>query len=322
MSDAETTTHQRTAILDRAHHTPGMMATSEPEEGTFSTGIWRANARDAHDKETTTILVATEEIARDGMILRMDGVDTSSYMENPVVLWMHGQDPVRGSLPIARCINIMRKPEGLLAQIEWYPDDFSQTIRKMMKDKYLNAASIGWNTPEGGMAFEEINGRRVPVIERSDMTEFSIVAVPADAQALVQSRANGQRADMEGMEEMQRAYKRMYDDVRAYCKQRMDEDEMEGRGMLDMMRMYMEGELDLSARMKDKEQEDEMSERSDTSDPATAGSPSDASDLDATASGSDANDRDEEIVEVYEVESVDDLVATINQIVDRGLGRA
>lgn len=153
-----------------------------------------AEIRMASDGERTTVQVMTEDIARDGMVLRADGVDTSAYMSNPVVLWNHGQDPQRGAIPIARTVDMQRVDGGIRATVEWDDDAFSQEIKRKVKNGFLSAVSIGWRTEDSEQ--QEIDGRSVPVVTEADMTEFSFVSVPADAGALVVQRS---RDDLESL---------------------------------------------------------------------------------------------------------------------------
>lgn len=144
-----------------------------------------AEIRMASDGNRTTVQVMTEDIARDGMVLRADGVDTSAYMDNPVVLWNHGRSHDQ---PIGRTVDMQRVDGGMRATVEWDKDEFSQEIKRKVKDGFLNAVSIGWRTEEAMQ--EERDGETVPVVTRADMTEFSFVSVPADAGALVLQRDN------------------------------------------------------------------------------------------------------------------------------------
>lgn len=144
-----------------------------------------AEIRMASDGDRTTVQVMTEDIARDGMVLRADGVDTSAYMDNPVVLWNHGRTHDQ---PIARTVDLQVVDGGIRATVEWDSDEFSQEIKRKVKDGFLSAVSIGWRTEAAQQ--EERDGESVPVITRADMTEFSFVSVPADAGALVLQRDN------------------------------------------------------------------------------------------------------------------------------------
>jgi len=146
-----------------------------------------ASIRASSDKERVTVRVMTEDIARDGMVLRADGIETNDFERNPVVLWQHGMDPMRGSEPIGRAVDLVRVDGGLQATVEFTddPDDaFAQRIARKVMNGEINAVSLGWRTLD--MEREEVEGRKVPVVTRADMTEFSFVGVGADPSALVQ----------------------------------------------------------------------------------------------------------------------------------------
>ena len=146
-------------------------------------GLEPAGQRSSRDSEgRTTVTVATEQEARDGLVLNLSGLDVSGYRKNPVVLWSHGRDERRGDEPIGRAYNLRKEGGKLRAEVEWAGDDFAQRIRRKVETGFLNAASIGWDP-------REINKRATPPeVVRSEMLEFSIVAVPADTGALVDER--------------------------------------------------------------------------------------------------------------------------------------
>ncbi|WP_259126043.1 HK97 family phage prohead protease [Salinibacter ruber] len=156
---------------DRAEDPDTVRAEIEPER----------QARAAAGKSVFT--VATNELARDGARLRIDGLDTSAFEQNPVVLWDHGQDDRRGAEPIGRATSLRKRGGELVATVEWAEDEFAQRIAEKVENGYLNAASLGFDA-------QEIDRHATPPeIARSEMLEFSIVSVPADTGALVKSRA-------------------------------------------------------------------------------------------------------------------------------------
>jgi len=156
---------------ERAEDPDTVRAEIEPER----------QARAAAGKSVFT--VATNELARDGARLRIDGLDTSAFEQNPVVLWDHGQDDRRGAEPIGRASSLRKRGGELVATVEWAEDEFAQRIAEKVEHGYLNAASLGFDA-------QEIDRRATPPeIARSEMLEFSIVSVPADTGALVKSRA-------------------------------------------------------------------------------------------------------------------------------------
>jgi len=176
-------TVHRAGALTKIDGFPDDRAAMRAMAGKHRSYVTDAEIRMASDGERTTVQVMTEDIARDGMVLRADGVDTGAYMDNPVVLWNHGRTHDQ---PIARTVDMQRVDGGLRATVEWDRDEFSQEIKRKVKDGFLNAVSIGWRTEDAEE--QTVDGRNVPVVTRADMTEFSFVSVPADAGALVTKR--------------------------------------------------------------------------------------------------------------------------------------
>lgn len=148
--------------------------------------VTEANIRQSGEEDVVTVQFMTEQVARDGMVLDADGLDTEAFERNPVVLWSHGTDPRRGGEPIARASNIRQGGDGMLADVTFADDDFAQRIKRKVQDGFINAVSIGWRTEDIDRSGD------APTITRSDMTEFSFVAVPADTDALVQVREVGE----------------------------------------------------------------------------------------------------------------------------------
>lgn len=155
------------------------------QTGSYRAVLPDANIRQTADDNKVTVQFMTEQVARDGMVLDADGIDTEAFEKNPVVLWSHGTDPRRGDEPIGKASNLRRNGDGMLADVTFANDDFAQRIQQKVQDGFVNAVSIGWRTEE-----MDTDGD-APTVTRSDMTEFSFVAVPADTDALVQERTAG-----------------------------------------------------------------------------------------------------------------------------------
>jgi len=132
------------------------------------------------------VTVATNQLARDGVVLEISGLDLSNYKRNPVVLWNHGEDPMRGSVPIGTAERLMKRNGKLLASVRFAKDRFSGGIQRKVENGVVNAASIGWNTIEADRR------AKPPRITRSDMTEFSFVPVGADTNALTNDHAGAE----------------------------------------------------------------------------------------------------------------------------------
>lgn len=138
----------------------------------------------------STFTFMTGDLARDGMVVDPAGVDVANYLRNPVVLWEHGYDFARGGVPVGRAVSVSRVENGWAAEVEWEEDEFAQRIAGMVQRGTLSAVSFGWRTLAREWQTLD-NGQEVMVVTRSEMMEFSVVSVPADAGALVTERAEG-----------------------------------------------------------------------------------------------------------------------------------
>lgn len=127
-------------------------------------------------------IVATDAIDRHGEILSIEGVDLKAYKQNPVVLWAHDY----GSLPIAKAVGIKKEDGKIVAKMEFNEnDEFAMKVYQAIKDGFLNAFSIGFIPTDA----KYIEGKDALMWTQSEMIEFSVVPVPANAEALVQAKA-------------------------------------------------------------------------------------------------------------------------------------
>jgi len=128
------------------------------------------------------VVISTPEVDRAGDVVVPGGIDLSSYKSNPVVLWNH--DP---SCPVARCVEIAVKDGAVEALVQFPPegdDAEADKLYKRVKNGVVNATSIGFNPTTA----EPIKGGGLKYIA-CDLMEFSFVAIPANAEALVVERS-------------------------------------------------------------------------------------------------------------------------------------
>lgn len=124
-------------------------------------------------------IVTTSGIDRHGEVIVTDGIVTDAYMKNPVVLYGHDY----WALPIGKALKITQQKNKIKVQfqlaIEEY--DFAATVASLIKGGYLNAVSLG------GVVLKWSEDYRT--IEEMEMVEFSVVPVPANADALITARS-------------------------------------------------------------------------------------------------------------------------------------
>lgn len=152
-------------------------------------------ARLGGNDERSTFTISTEIVDRHGTVIDIATLSVTNYRRNGVVLWHHGRDPQRGALPIGRLTNLYTRAATateaarLVAEVEWYTDDFSQNVARMVRDGFLNATSIGFLQHQAPTRVQE--GDRIYYrVEGAELVEFSVVAVPSNPGALVEQRAD------------------------------------------------------------------------------------------------------------------------------------
>lgn len=147
------------------------------EKVMLTMGIDSASTKDLGDGvfEAT---VTTSVVDRQGESIDTTGIDMSTYMNNPVVLYGHDYQglPIGKTLKLTSFTNKM-KARFQLAIAE-YP--FAATVASMIKGGYLNSVSIGGMVRQWSEDYK--------TIEKLEMVEFSIVPVPANPEALITSR--------------------------------------------------------------------------------------------------------------------------------------
>ncbi len=129
-----------------------------------------------------SVTIFANRISRDGLVLEPSGMDFSSYSKNPVVLYAHdftGRTE-SGGLPIGRTRRLVRTVKGhIRAEFEFLPGDaFADRVRNAWQQGFLRGASMGWRAIESRPSEEGVR------IVKSELLEWSIVAVPADPDAV------------------------------------------------------------------------------------------------------------------------------------------
>jgi HK97 family phage prohead protease len=139
------------------------------------------------------VIAATSNLARDGHVLEVSGIDLSNYRKVPIVLYQH--NPAE---PVGTCKAIGVEGDVLAARIEFAPAGISVLADQccaLVKAGILRGVSVGFDPdmsaaeplnkgrPRGGMRYA-----------RSELLELSIVSLPADPGATVVARFSS-RAD-------------------------------------------------------------------------------------------------------------------------------
>jgi len=145
----------------------------------------------AIDPETRSVdfVISTASVDRMGDTIAVDGWKLDTYRKNPVVLWAHDAS----ELPVAKASNVRIEDGKLKARAEFVPKEISgkaNAVFELIRGGFLSATSVGFAPIK--YAFTEAPDRKygIDFIEQ-ELLEFSVVPIPANAEALVEARSAG-----------------------------------------------------------------------------------------------------------------------------------
>ena len=136
-------------------------------------------ARQTEDGSAHRMVIAANELSRNGDDLNLRGISFKNYRKNPVVLWAH--DSYQG-IPIAKTVKIGHDEQGrIAADFEFNSEDeFAARVENAWNGGFIRGASIRY-VPTKVVEVRDEQGRVDRLrIEESELLEWSLVAVPAD----------------------------------------------------------------------------------------------------------------------------------------------
>ena len=143
------------------------------------------------DDRTATFVASDETVDRYGDVVSAKGWDLANFRRNPVFLWMHSQYQ-----PIGRVKKIGVEGDKLMATVKFFdPGDskMADDLWKLVKKRHLRAVSVGFTAEEKNIEpirdeNETTTGYR---FLKQELLELSLVAVPANPNALQVARSLG-----------------------------------------------------------------------------------------------------------------------------------
>lgn len=150
------------------------------------------------DDNTSKFIITTDAQDRVADIVNPDGLMITNYLNNPVVLENHKSD----EFPIAKCTELKRVGNGWEATIEYVDGDIplagprAEAVKQLVKQGFLNAVSIGFRPLE----FEFNDEGGINYLQ-TELTEFSIVTIPCNQEALVVERSLNKQEEQDTSEE-------------------------------------------------------------------------------------------------------------------------
>lgn len=126
-------------------------------------------------------ILSDESVDRVGDIIRAKGWQLKNFLKNPVALAYHDHTKVVG-----RWHKVKIEGKKLVGELELAPDDtgpFQRAINSLVRNGFLKAVSVGFS-PIEYKPRDKDSPYKGYIFEKQELQETSIVAVPANANAL------------------------------------------------------------------------------------------------------------------------------------------
>lgn len=157
-----------------------------------------AKVENADDKRRELLFtISTESVDRVGDKIMVEGWRLDNYRKNPIVLWAHDYT----DYPVARSEKIWTEDGKLKSLARFVPADNPATgntaegIYRLYKEGFMSASSVGFRPIK--WAWTEDTDRQYGIdFMEQELLEYSLVPVPANAEALIEARGLGIDTDI------------------------------------------------------------------------------------------------------------------------------
>jgi HK97 family phage prohead protease len=151
----------------------------------LSFGICKAS--DVNEDERTVVaIISTGAIDRDSEVLSPKGIILDDFVKNPVVPWSHNTSEP----PIGKALWIKKGTKRITAKVKFAMTERAEEVWQLFKGGFLNAFSVGFRplaghrpTPDDIKKNPDLADARF-IFDSWELLEFSVVTVPANAEAL------------------------------------------------------------------------------------------------------------------------------------------
>ena len=149
---------------------------------------------------------STEDIDRDGDIMKADGWDLKNYKKNPVVLVNH----MRSALPIARTKKVfINDKKQLVFDVEFPTPEVSadgDTLYRLAKGGFMPATSVSFMPDMDKVEYPRENGAKsgaYRIYNGQELLELSLVSIPANPKALMTSKSLSDAVEAKVIDEIE-----------------------------------------------------------------------------------------------------------------------
>ena len=146
-------------------------------------------APEKKDKRVLRFIGSDEKLDRDNEIVMSSGWKLAEYKKNPVVMVNHRHM----ELPVAKTekVWVSKKNKTLMFDIKFPEPEISSigdTLYKLYSNGYMNATSVGFKPNRDKIDWGDGDKTPYATFNEQELLELSLVSVPANPRALIQSK--------------------------------------------------------------------------------------------------------------------------------------
>lgn len=148
-----------------------------------------ASASDTKLKQAT-FTISTASVDRMGDTIAVDGWRLENFRANPIVQYAHDS----GSLPVGKALQTWIEGGKLKSIVQFDNDRFAQRVAAMVKGGTLRASSVGFSPGQWDFSQDKARPFGIDFKSGHELLEWSIVNIPANPDALLQSTSAAKSA--------------------------------------------------------------------------------------------------------------------------------
>ena len=137
---------------------------------------------------------STNDIDRHGTIVEPRGIETTNFSANPVFMWGHdaygsGSGPPDLENVLGKVADYRKSDDAFDIGVEWAEHDRARMARDLVRSGFLSAVSVGFIPDAESVTTRSVEGSEVPVYNRTELVEVSLVPVPSNPHAIALMRS-------------------------------------------------------------------------------------------------------------------------------------
>jgi HK97 family phage prohead protease len=152
----------------------------------------RSHSEDG-ESDISWFRASTNELDRHGTIVEPRGIDTVNFSHNPIFMWGHdaygGHSPPDLENVLGRVVDFKTTDTEFDVGVRWASHERAEMARDLVRSGFLSAVSVGFIPDPASVTTRSIDGDEVPVYERTELVEVSLVPVPSNPAAVAIMRS-------------------------------------------------------------------------------------------------------------------------------------